>query len=130
MSELQEWEASFCPLSTNDIGRVGEQRWLVFETQNRIMRMELMSQNPASAVGAPFSETRQKNPALAINQIGEQLIVWGEAISHSRGGRLNLKLLNKDGSNAEYSFTENIMINDYSFPAAASLPNNDFIVLH
>jgi len=25
-----------------------------------------MSQNPASAVGAPFSETRQKNPALAI----------------------------------------------------------------
>ena len=130
MSELQEWEASFCPLSTNDIGRTGEQRWLVFETQNRIMRMELMSQNPAYAVGAPFSETRQKNPALAINQIGEQLIVWGEAISHSRGGRLNLKLLNKDGSNAEYSFTENIMINDYSFPAAASLPNNDFIVLH
>ena len=130
MSELQEWEASFCPLSTNDIGRVGEQRWLVFETQNRIMRMELMSQNPAYAVGAPFSETRQKNPALAINQIGEQLIVWGEAISHSRGGRLNLKLLNKDGSNAEYSFTENIMINDYSFPAAASLPNNDFMVLH
>ena len=130
MSELQEWEASFCPLSTNDIGRTGEQRWLVFETQNRIMRMELMSQNPAYAVGAPFSETRQKNPALAINQIGEQLIVWGEAISHSRGGRLNLKLLNKDGSNAGYSFTENIMINDYSFPAAASLPNNDFIVLH
>ena len=73
MSELQEWEASFCPLSTNDIGRVGEQRWLVFETQNRIMRMELMSQNPASAVGAPFSETRQKNPALAINQIGSNL---------------------------------------------------------
>ena len=130
MSELQEWEASFCPLSTNDIERTGEQRWLVFETQNRIMRMELMSQNPASAVGEPFSETRQKNPALAINHIGEQLIVWGEAISHSRGGRLNLKLLNKDGSNAEYSFTENIMINDYSFPAAASLPNNDFMVLH
>ena len=130
MSELQEWEASFCPLSTNDIERAGEQRWLVFETQNRIMRMELMSQNPVSAVGEPFSETRQKNPALAINHIGEQLIVWGEAISHSRGGRLNLKLLNKDGSNAEYSFTENIMINDYSFPAAASLPNNDFMVLH
>ncbi|MGB0558153.1 MAG: hypothetical protein ACPGKO_00050 [Pseudohongiellaceae bacterium] len=130
MSELQEWEASFCPLSTNDIERTGEQRWLVFETQNRIMRMELMSQNPVSAVGEPFSETRQKNPALAINHIGEQLIVWGEAISHSRGGRLNLRLLNKDGSNAEYSFTENIMINDYSFPAAASLPNNDFMVLH
>ena len=130
MNELQEWEASFCPLSTNDIERSGEQRWLVFETHNRIIKMELTSQNQASAVGPPFTETRQKNPALAINQVGEQLVVWGEAISHSRGGRLNMKLFHKDGSNAEYGFTENIMITDYSFPAAAALTNNDFLVLH
>ncbi len=130
MNELQEWEASFCPLSTNDIERSGEQRWLVFETHNRIIKMELTSQNQASAVGPPFTETRQKNPALAINQVGEQLVVWGEAISHSRGGRLNMKLFHKDGSNAEYGFTENIMITDYSFPAAAALTNNDFLVLY
>ena len=130
MSELQQWEASFCPLSTNDIERFDEQRWLVFETHNRIMKMELTSQNEVSRVGTPFSETRQKNPALAINQAGEKLIVWGEAISHSRGGRLNLSLFNTDGSNAEYSLTEDIQIKDYSFPAAASLPNNDFLVLH
>ena len=130
MNELQEWEASFCPLSTNDIERSGEQRWLVFETHNRIIKMELTSQNQASAVGPPFTETRQKNPALAINQVGEQLVVWGEAISHSRGGRLNMKLFQKDGSNAEYGFTENIMITDYSFPAAAALITNDFLVLY
>ena len=130
VSELQEWEASFCPLSTNDIERSGEQRWLVFETHNRIIKMELTSQNQASAVGAPFTETRQKNPTLAINQVGEQLVVWGEAISHSRGGRLNMNLFHEDGSNAEYGFTENIMITDYSFPAAAALLNNDFLVLY
>ena len=130
MNELQEWEASFCPLSTNDIERSGDQRWLVFETHNRIIKMELTSQNQASAVGPPFTETRQKNPALAINQEGEQLVVWGEAISHSRGGRLNMKLFHKDGSNAEHGFTENIMIPDYSFPAAAALTSNDFLVLY
>ena len=130
MNELQEWEASFCPLSTNDIERSGDQRWLVFETHNRIIKMELTSQNQASAVGPPFTETRQKNPALAINQEEEQLVVWGEAISHSRGGRLNMKLFHKDGSNAEYGFTEKIMITDYSFPAAAALTNNDFLVLY
>jgi len=130
MSELQQWEASFCPLSTNDIERFGEQRWLVFETHNRIMKMELTSNNEVSAVGVPFSETRQKNPALAINQAGEKLVVWGEAISHSRGGRLNLSLFNKDGSKSDYIFDEDIQINNYSFPAAASLPNNDFLVLY
>ena len=129
-SDLQQWEASFCPLSTNDIGRQEDQRWLVFETYNRIMLMELTSHSEASAAGAPYSTTRQKNPALAINQAGEKLVVWGEAISHSRGGRLNLSLFNKDGSNKNYSLAEDIQIQDYSFPAAASLPNNDFLILH
>ena len=128
---LQKWEASFCPLSTNDIVRAADgDHWLVFETTNRIMMMNLSYQTNVSAVGEPFSETRQKNPTFAINQEGKRLIVWGEAISHSRGGRLNLRLVNEDGSNIDFEIPEVININDYSFPAAAALPNNDFLVLY
>ena len=121
----------FCPLSTNDIVRAADgDHWLVFETTNRIMMMNLSYQTNVSAVGEPFSETRQKNPTFAINQEGKRLIVWGEAISHSRGGRLNLRLVNEDGSNIDFEIPEVININDYSFPAAAALPNNDFLVLY
>lgn len=127
---LQHWEASFCPLSTNDIGRDNEgQRWLVFETESRIIQMSLPT-GAAQSVGEPFIETRQKNPALAFNSRGERLIAWGEAISHTRGGRLNMALYNEAGVVSEFKFDAEVQIGDFSFPAVASLPNGDFLVLY
>ncbi|NKB33789.1 MAG: hypothetical protein GKR91_11890 [Pseudomonadales bacterium] len=131
MNELQQWEASYCPLSTNDIVRDREgQRWLVFETESRIIQMNLENQLNIAKVGEPFTETRQKNPAIAINQQGQRLIVWGEAISHARGGRLNMRMVNRDGSASDFSLQEEIHIQDYSFPAAVTLPDGNFLVLH
>ena len=127
----QKWEASYCPLSTNDIFKVdGGTQWLVFETESRIMEIDLTAQDKVSLVGEPFIETRQKNPALAVNKNGERLVVWGEAISHARGGRLNMRLFNSEGVNIGYEIPEEINIPNYSFPAAAVLPNNDFLVLY
>ena len=111
LSPLQEWELSACPLSTNDIGVDSEsQQWL--------------------AVAEPFIKTRQKNPAIAVNAAGERLIVWGEAISHPRGGRLNMHLVGTDGSDRSTEFDEEIEIPDFSFPAAAQLPDGNFLVLY
>jgi hypothetical protein len=57
-------------------------------------------------------------------------VVWGEAISNSRGGRLNMRLFDTGGEVTAYRLPEEIQIRDYSFPAAASLPNGDFLVLY
>jgi hypothetical protein len=94
------------------------------------MELDLTTQDKASPIGEPFIETRQKNPALAINKNGERLIVWGEAISHARGGRLNMRLFNIEGDNTNYEMAQEINIPDYSFPAVVALPNNDFLVLY
>lgn len=131
LNELQQWEASYCPLSTNDIVRSdGDQRWLVFETESRIIQMNLLNQEDIAKVAEPFTQTRQKNPALAINKEGKRLIVWGEAISHARGGRLNMRVVNQDGSASDFTLEEEIQIQDYSFPAAVALPDGNFLVLH
>lgn len=130
VQDLQEWEASFCPLSTNDIAIDQDgQRWLVFETESRIVQMPLPDGDPA-LVGEPFIETRQKNPAVAFNAAGQRLVVWGEAISHTRGGRLNMRLFEADGSAADFMFNDAIEIADFSFPAAAALADGSFLVLH
>ena len=131
MHELQQWELSACPLSTNDIGSDEDaKKWLVFETKSRIMQLNLSVAGDPVAVGEPFSETRQKNPAIAFDQDNNRLIVWGEAISHARGGRLNLKIFDAQGKDTGYVPGEEITIDDYSFPAAAGLPNGDFLVLY
>ena len=131
LSPLQEWELSACPLSTNDISVDSDSnQWLVFETEARIMQMKLDAAEKAMPVAEPFVETRQKNPAIAINASGERLIVWGEAISHPRGGRLNMQLFAADGSSRDSGFDAEIEIPEFSFPAAAQLPDGDFIVLY
>lgn len=130
LAALQEWEASFCPLSTNDIAStVTHNQRLVFETEGRIIEMALPD-GERRAVAAPFTETRQKNPAVAVNEDGLRLIVWAEAISHTRGGRLNMRLLNEQGIVAGFQFEDQIRIPDFSFPATAALPNGTFLVLY
>lgn len=131
VSPLQEWELSACPLSTNDIavGQADDQ-WLVFETAARIIQLKLDEQSTATSVADPFSETRQKNPAVAVNSKGDRLIVWAEAISHTKGGRLNMRLFKKGGTLEGARFPEAVAIPNFSFPAAAELPNGDFLVLY
>lgn len=131
VSGLQEWELSACPLSTNDIVVDDESgNWLVFETESRISQMQLGVDGPATAIAEPFIMTRQKNPALAINEDGQRLIVWGEAISHAKGGRLNMRLFDTEGMEESMTFEENVTIPNFSFPAAASLPDGNFLVLY
>ena len=131
MHESQKWEASFCPLSTNDIALdSNNNRWLVFETKGRIQQLNLSNSSDPSRVGPPFIETRQKNPAIAFNKYNERLVVWGEAINHARGGRLNLRVFNDAGADTGYAEAEEIQIDNYSFPAAVGLPNGDFLVLY
>lgn len=131
LSALQEWELSACPLSTNDIVmKANAEQWLVFETEGRIVQLKLDGTEAATAVGEPFIKTRQKNPAIAVNGEGERLIAWGEAISHSKGGRLNLRQFSSDGASSDSSTLDEITIPDFSFPATADLPNGDFLVLY
>lgn len=129
--ELQQWEASFCPLSTNDIVTDSdEQIWLVFETQSRIVQLEFAEGVVPTSVAEPFTKTRQKNPALAINASNQRLVVWAEAISHSRGGRLNMRLFDADGTNPQVILTEPVNLDDFSFPAATTFSDGRFLVLY
>jgi hypothetical protein len=131
LSPLQEWELSACPLSTNDITVDADaNQWLVFETEGRINQLRLGAELEAMPVAEPFIKTRQKNPAIAINAEGDRLIAWGEAISHTRGGRLNMHLFAADGSGKNANFDQEIAIPNFSFPAVALLPDGDFLVLY
>ena len=128
--ELQQWELSSCPLSTNDIAADSQgYQWLVFETAARIVQMKLDGDSQPSLVAEPTINTRQKNPAIALNSAGQRLVVWGEAISHSRGGKLNIRLFDTEGTSIETHYDTELEITEFSFPAAAPLPNDTFLIL-
>ena len=130
VDELQKWELSACPLSTNDIASDNQQQdWLVFETVNRIVQMNISTASAIALVAEPLTQTRQKNPTIAINDQQQRLIVWGESINHSKGGELNMALFTGSGENIEIE-KQTLTIPRYSFPAAAALADDSFIVLY
>lgn len=129
--ELQEWEISSCPLSTNQMQLDSDgSQWLVFETAARIVQKNMDVDEAPSLVAEPDTNTRQKNPVIAFNQSGQRLIVWGEAISHSRGGSLNMRLLDSQGNSLDTVVADTIEIPNFSFPAVATLPDGSFLVLY
>ncbi|MEX0619365.1 MAG: hypothetical protein WDZ76_03360 [Pseudohongiellaceae bacterium] len=129
--ELQQWELSACPLSTNDVVDSPQgSKWLVFETRNRIVQMGLDGVSEPALVGEPLTETRQKNPAIGFNHRGEKLIAWGEAISYVRGGALNMQLFDAEGNEMAKPDFADIAVGDHSFPAVAALPDGSFLVLY
>mgnify|MGYP006139114131 FL=1 len=128
LQPLQEWEMSSCPLSTNDfaLDKNGEP-WVAFETAARIIRLK--ANGTAAAVQEPATQTRQKNPSIAVAANGDVLTAWGEAISHSKGGALRAQLEDANGVIIEWELGTEITLPNFSFPAAAAIGGNDFLLL-
>ena len=125
---LQEWEMSSCPLSTNDFALdTNGEPWVAFETAARIIRLK--ADGIAAAVQEPATQTRQKNPSIAIAANGNVLTAWGEAISHSKGGVLRAQLEDANGAIIEWELDTEITLPNFSFPAAAAIGGNDFLLL-
>lgn len=128
LQSLQEWEMSSCPLSTNDFALDSEgEPWLAFETEARVVVMA--SGQAARAVTPPSTQTRQKNPAIAVSASGDILTAWGEAISHSKGGALRAQIEPSATSAGAWRLAEELTIPNYSFPAAAAIGASDFLLL-
>lgn len=125
VQELQKWELSGCPVSTNDIVLTGAaESTVIFETRGRIVEWQYPD-GQQQIIAETVTGTRQKNPSFAIDASGRRLVVWGEATSYAKGGALNMRLIDKDGSVREVKHNE-IEMPDFSFPATAVLPDETF----
>jgi len=128
LQPLQEWEMSSCPLSTNDFALdTNGEPWVAFETAARIIRLK--ANGTAAAVQEPATQTRQKNPSIAVAANGDVLTAWGEAISHSKGGALRAQLEDANGVIIEWELGTETTLPNFSFPAAAAIGGNDFLLL-
>jgi len=131
LDELQKWELAACPVSTNDIARDSQQNnWLIFETESRIVQMNLDTDAGPSRVVEPLVRTRQKNPSIAFSSDGYKLVVWAEGISFTRGGTLNWQLFDAQGNPVPATDKAEITIPNNSSPAVTITPSGSFLILY
>ncbi|MBT8148159.1 MAG: hypothetical protein KJN90_14970 [Gammaproteobacteria bacterium] len=131
LHDLQKWELAACPVSTNDIATDYQQNnWLVFETESRIVQMNLGSGDDPIRVAEPLVRTRQKNPAIAFSSDGYKVVAWGEGVSFTRGGTLNWQLFDAQGNPVTAGDKAKITIPDNSAPAVTITPSGNFLILY
>lgn len=131
LHELQNWELAACPVSTNDMAAdYQHNNWLVFETESRIVQMNLDSGDDPTRVAEPQIRTRQKNPAIAFSSDGYKLVAWGEGVSFTRGGTLNWQLFDALGNPVPADDKAEFTIPDNSAPAATITPSGTFLILY
>lgn len=134
---LHEWYLAACPVSTNDfvhndlVKQKTNQSWLVFETEGKIYQHNTTDRNAEPGlVHVSGNGTRQKYPAIAVDQHGNRLIVWGEGGGFIEGGTLGLQLFDKTNKRQAVIDTSEITITDFSVPAVAALKEEVFLVLY
>ncbi len=131
LHDLQRWELSSCPVTTNDLVLGPEQQeWMIFETESRIVEMNISAGTAPQQVADPLTQTRQKNPAMAFDKEGNRLIVWAEGISFTRGGQLNWQLFDAQGIKVPSIDKPDLTVTDDSFPAVLARPGGGFIILY
>lgn len=131
LAELQKWDLSACPVTTNDIiSDYQKNNWLIFETESRIVQMNITTGEVPSRVAEPRIRTRQKNPSIAFSSDGYKLIAWAEGVSFTRGGTLNWQLFDNLGNPVGTTDNPKIEIPDNSSPAAVVTPSGSFLILY
>jgi hypothetical protein len=128
---LSEWEIASCPVSTNDMAReVSGAYWLVYETENQLVKQNLSANSVPQRVSAQASSAREKHPAMAFNADGYQLIAWGEGGGFFSGGSLRLALFDAEGKPADLPAMDDTDIPDRSSVAVMMKPDGNFLVVY
>src|SRR5690606_7304227 len=120
-----------CPVSTNTIARdESGDYWLAYETQSKVVKLNMSDASVPVSISADSTETRQKHPAMAFNSAGFQLVAWGEGGGFFSGGLLRRALFDGSGNSVELPELDDIEIPDRSFVATMVKPDGNFLILY
>jgi len=104
--------------------------WLAYETENRLLKMNLSSNTQPEVISAQPSSVREKHPAMAFNIEGYQLIAWGEGGGFFSGGLLRRALFDREGNQISLPELEALEIPDRSFVAVMVKPDGNFLIVY
>ena len=124
---IDPWEINACPISTTSLADGPDGMLVSWETAGQVYVGDVDAlAHRASPVG--IAEARRKNPAIAVNDRGERLLVWGDGISWKSGGAFHWQLFDAAGA-ATADHGTGPAIPDGSFPAVVTESDGTFLVI-
>lgn len=122
------WKVNACPISTSGLAYGTHGMIVAWETAGQVFFSAVDQLNKAvSPTGQP--DARRRNPRVAVNNRGESLLVWGDAISWQAGGTFHWHLFDASGQPTN-NYGTGPEIPDGSVPAVIATAEGSFVVIY
>ena len=128
---IHKWNLNACPVSTTRVASGPKTRTLVaWETKGQVFLTEAGADKNFHIIEAPeVPSERRKNPALAMNEHGEAMLVWGGGPGWRSGGVLHWQVFDAKG-NATRIKGRGELMPEFSVPAAVATPDGTFVLIY
>jgi len=130
--KMDEWELNACPMSSEAFAHTAEATWCAWETAEQVYVADL-KKSTTERIGkrsAPGTAPRRKHPSLAVNEEGELLFVWTEGTGWNKGGGLAWQVFDGNGRAVAAEKGQAPGIPTWSFAAAYSAGDGEFVILY
>lgn len=130
--QLDEWKIKTCPMSSESFARGPKGVYAAWESQGQIFfgLIETGKTEIKTLKEAPGTTGNRKHPALAVNKLGELILVWSEGTGWQRGGALAWQVYDKAGNPTLESRRRHGAIPVWSLPAAIAETSGGFTIFH
>jgi hypothetical protein len=133
-ARVHPWHLSACPMSSFSFASNGNDRFLAWETEDRIFfgRIETVG---ALNVPAPMrlpggGAAKLKHPAIAVKDGGEILIAWLETRGWGGEGRLFHQVFDAEGRAIAKPTLADAAAPAWTKPSALARPDGSFLILY
>ena len=127
---LQKWTVGKCPMSSFGLAESGANLFAAWETAGTVYWGSSALKNlDFGTPSAVDRGTSQKHPRLAVNTMGEVLIVWTEGTGWQKGGSLAWRVYNSEGR-PRTETTRKPGIPVWSFAAAFARQDGNFAIVY
>ena len=122
------WKTFTCPASTFAFAEDAQRIYAAWETKGHIYTKDLLSS--AESIKVSSSKNNCKYPSIAINSKGDRLTTWSTNTGWGKGGYIQYKLTNRDGTLISQSNLPGHSPAAYSFSGACTLATGDFVIFY
>ena len=125
--ELDPWEINACPISTTSLADGPEGITVAWETEGQVyFEKTHVADPPRSPAGDRVA--RRKNPAVAVNDRSETLLVWGDGAGWQSGGTFHWQLFGGGDAAADHGTGPEIP--EGSLAAVVTEADGRFLVIY
>lgn len=130
LQKVSEWQIQACPMSSAAFVEGQSGVLISTETEGHVELRQVNSSTRGLSTLPGLGRREGKHPSISVNQHGDLLFVWSEGAGWKKGGILRWRNLDQKGQPIADSGELSLSIPEWSFAAAASKPDGNFVLIY